>query len=135
MLRVEAEWTLPEEGGAPGERRTETYEVPDGSDIVLYLEETCLPPGATLCRVRMARIEMRRYTYVATAVQREEDGRTGYLIKFPDLSEARTFCWEESEIVPTAADCLREALRSRIRDREMFPDATAADGYLITVEI
>lgn len=54
-IRVQVEWTPPEEDGATGERRTETYEVPDGSDIVLYLEETCLPPGATLRRVRMER--------------------------------------------------------------------------------
>lgn len=55
MLRVEAEWTPPEEGGSPGERRTATYEVPDGADIVLYLEETCLPTGAVLQRIRLAR--------------------------------------------------------------------------------
>jgi antitoxin HicB len=58
------------------------------------------------------------YSYPAT-MQREEDGR--YLVRFPDLPEALTDGVDEAEALAEAADCLSEALASRIVDGEVVP--------------
>lgn len=39
----------------------------------------------------------------------------------PDFPEAHTFGWDEAGALEAAADCLREALWARARDREAIP--------------
>jgi antitoxin HicB len=58
------------------------------------------------------------YSYPAT-LERDEDGR--YVVRFPDLPEALTDGVDEKEALVEAADCLSEALASRIVDGEEIP--------------
>ncbi|WP_407528711.1 type II toxin-antitoxin system HicB family antitoxin [Methylobacterium oryzisoli] len=62
------------------------------------------------------------YTYPARFRQVEQEA---YLVDFPDLPEARTFGNDEAEAIAAASDCLREALRSRMRDQEEIPSPSA----------
>ena len=58
------------------------------------------------------------YTYPAIF----ERGSEGvYIARFPDFPEALTFGHSENEAAEAAVDCLREALRGRIRDGEDLP--------------
>ncbi len=54
---------------------------------------------------------------------RGADGR--YLAAFPDLPEALTDGGTEPEALQEAADCLSEALMSRIADKEVIPTPSA----------
>ena len=75
---------------------------------------------------------MRRpYSYPAT-LERDEDGR--YVVRFPDLLEALTDGADEKEALAEAADCLSEALASRIVDGEAIPlpSSSRAGEYLIS---
>ena len=58
------------------------------------------------------------YIYPAIVEQGEEGS---FIVRFPDFPEALTFGSTETEAVHEAADCLREALRGRIRDGENLP--------------
>jgi antitoxin HicB len=71
------------------------------------------------------------YSYPAT-LERDDDGR--YVVRFPDLPEALTDGADEDEAIAEAADCLSEALASRIVDGEEIPPATrgSAGQYLIS---
>jgi antitoxin HicB len=70
------------------------------------------------------------YSYPAT-LERDDDGR--YVVRFPDLPEALTDGADEDEAITEAADCLSEALASRIVDGEEIPPATRSAGqYLIS---
>lgn len=60
----------------------------------------------------------RFYTFPVTIVQ-EADGV--FMARFPDLPEALTFGATEDEAAAEAVDCLREALRARMRDGENIP--------------
>ncbi len=44
-----------------------------------------------------------------------------YLVSFPDLPEARTFGTSRENAQTQAVDCLREAMRRRIADKEPIP--------------
>lgn len=66
---------------------------------------------------------LKPYVYPALFRRVEEEA---YLVSFPDLPEARTFGNDEAEAAAAAADCLREALRSRIRDQEEIPTPSEA---------
>jgi antitoxin HicB len=44
-----------------------------------------------------------------------------YIVRFPDLPEALTFGTTVADAAHAAVDCLREALRGRIRDMEPIP--------------
>lgn len=70
------------------------------------------------------------YSYPAT-LERGEDGR--YVVRFPDLPEALTDGADEDEAIAEAADCLSEALASRIVDGEEIPPATFhSDQFLVS---
>lgn len=47
-----------------------------------------------------------------------------YIVSFPDIPEALTFGTSQEEAIEAAGDCLREALRGRIRDQEEIPEPT-----------
>jgi antitoxin HicB len=66
------------------------------------------------------------YSYPAT-LERDEGGR--YLVRFPDFPEALTDGADEQEALAEAADCLSEALASRIVDGEDIP--APSDGERI----
>jgi antitoxin HicB len=69
------------------------------------------------------------YSYPAT-LERDDDGR--YLVRFPDIPEALTDGADEDEAIAQAADCLSEALASRIVDGEEIPSPTLERGrYLV----
>jgi antitoxin HicB len=72
-----------------------------------------------------------RYSYPAT-LERDEDGR--YLVRFPDLPEALTDGADEIEALAEAADCLSEALASRIVDDEEIPPPSLVERgqYLVS---
>jgi antitoxin HicB len=72
-----------------------------------------------------------RYSYPAT-LERDEDGR--YLVRFPDLPEALTDGADEIEALAEAADCLSEALASRIVDGEEIPPPSLVERgqYLVS---
>ena len=59
-----------------------------------------------------------RYSYPAI-IERGEDGR--YVVRFPDFAEALTDGADKEEALVEAADCLSEALASRIVDDEEIP--------------
>jgi antitoxin HicB len=59
-----------------------------------------------------------RYAYPAR-LRRDEDGR--FVVSFPDLPEALTDGASLAEALAEAADCLSEALMSRIVDGEAIP--------------
>ncbi len=70
------------------------------------------------------------YSYPAT-LERDDDGR--YVVRFPDLPEALTDGADEDEAIAEAADCLSEALASRIVDGEEIPPATfPSDRFLVS---
>ena len=71
------------------------------------------------------------YSYPAT-LERDEDGR--YVVRFPDLPEALTDGVDKMEALAEAADCLSEALASRIVDGEEIPSPSSLDRgqYLIS---
>ena len=52
-------------------------------------------------------------------IDRGSDG--SFIVSFPDFPEALTFGHTEAEAADEAVDCLREALRGRIRDDEDIP--------------
>lgn len=58
--------------------------------------------------------------YIYPAVLRRVD-QEAYLVHFPDLPEARTFGQNKEDALLRAKDCLREAMRSRVRDQEEIP--------------
>ncbi len=58
------------------------------------------------------------YSY-GVILAKGEDGR--YMAYFPDLPEALTDGADEAEALAAAADCLSEALASRIVDGEQIP--------------
>jgi predicted RNase H-like HicB family nuclease len=58
------------------------------------------------------------YSYPAI-IERGEDGR--YVVRFPDFAEALTDGADKEEALVEAADCLSEALASRIVDDEEIP--------------
>jgi antitoxin HicB len=62
------------------------------------------------------------YSYPATFDWDEEGGR--FLVRFPDLPEALTDGADRQEALAAAADCLSEALASRIVDGEEIPPPT-----------
>ena len=70
---------------------------------------------------------MRGFSYPAI-LQRDEAGRV--LVLFPDLPEAVTDGANEAEALAEAADCLSEALASRIVDGEEIPLATSGDRHV-----
>jgi predicted RNase H-like HicB family nuclease len=74
---------------------------------------------------------MAAYSYPAI-FQPDEDGRL--VVRFPDLREALTDGADEPEALREAADCLSEALASRIVDGEEIPapGSLAAGQYLIS---
>lgn len=72
----------------------------------------------------------RTYAFPATIV-READGV--FMARFPDLPEAITFGATEDEAAAEAVDCLREALRARMRDGEDIPPPSEAPGGARTV--
>ena len=49
-----------------------------------------------------------------------EDGEI--IVTFPDFAEAITFGWTEEDALLQAQDCLREALRGRVRDGQDIPE-------------
>jgi predicted RNase H-like HicB family nuclease len=56
-----------------------------------------------------------------------------YLVRFPDLPEALTDGVDEDEALAEAADCLSEALASRIVDGEEIPSPSPErDRYLVS---
>lgn len=57
-------------------------------------------------------------------IRRGEEG--SYRVRFLDFPEAVTFGLTEAEAERSAVDCLREALRGRIRDREDIPAPSQA---------
>jgi antitoxin HicB len=61
------------------------------------------------------------YSYPAM-MEKDEGGR--YMVRFPDLPEALTDGAYEGEALTEAADCLSEALASRIVDGEEIPSPT-----------
>jgi len=63
------------------------------------------------------------YTYPAR-LEPDEDRRL--VVHFPDLPEALTDGADESEALTEAADCLSEALASRIVDQEKIPAPSPA---------
>jgi antitoxin HicB len=65
------------------------------------------------------------YSYPAT-LERDDGGR--YVVRFPDLPEALTDGADEDEAISVAADCLSEALASRIVDGEEIPSPTLDAG-------
>ena len=71
------------------------------------------------------------YSYPAT-LERDEGGR--YLVHFPDLPEALTDGVDKKEALVEAADCLSEALASRIVDGEEIPSPSSLNRgqYLIS---
>src|ERR1700730_2142987 len=70
------------------------------------------------------------YSYPAT-LERDDDGR--YVVRFPDLPEALTDGADEEEAIAEAADCLSEALASRIVDGEEIPSPNFQLGrYLVS---
>src|SRR5207247_11256376 len=73
----------------------------------------------------------RPYSYPAT-LERDEHGR--YVVRLPDLPEAVTDGADEKEALAEAADCLSEALASRIVDGEEIPSASSPrrGQYLIS---
>ena len=74
----------------------------------------------------------RSYSYPVT-LERDDDGR--YVVRFPDLPEALTDGADEGEAITEAADCLSEALASRIVDGEEIPSPTLTlDRYLVSPE-
>lgn len=60
-----------------------------------------------------------RFVYPAL-FRRGSEGE--FIVSFPDLPEALTFGRSEEEAFTAAQDCLREALRGRIRDWESIPE-------------
>lgn len=58
--------------------------------------------------------------------ERGEEGEL--LVTFRDLPEATTFGWSEEEAYAEAADCLGEALASRIRDEEGVPEPSPIEA-------
>ena len=73
------------------------------------------------------------YTYPAR-LEPDEDGRL--VVHFPDLAEALTDGADEAEALTEAADCLSEALASRIVDQEKIPTPSPAapDMHLVSPE-
>jgi predicted RNase H-like HicB family nuclease len=73
-----------------------------------------------------------RYHRCRPTLERDEDGR--YVVRFPDLPEALTDGMDEKEALVEAADCLSEALASRIVDGEAIPSPSRLDRgqYLIS---
>jgi antitoxin HicB len=70
------------------------------------------------------------YSYPAT-LEKDNDGR--YVVRFPDLPEALTDGADEGEAIAEAADCLSEALASRIVDGEEIPSPTSTlNGCLVS---
>jgi antitoxin HicB len=69
------------------------------------------------------------YSYGAILV-RGEDGR--YMAYFPNLPEALTDGADEAEALDAAADCLSEALASRIVDGELIPWNTEPGQHLVS---
>jgi antitoxin HicB len=65
-------------------------------------------------------------------LERDESGR--YVVRFPDLPEALTDGVDETEALVEAADCLSEALASRIVDGDEIPSPSSLDRgqYLIS---
>ena len=61
-------------------------------------------------------------------IDRGSDG--SFIVSFPDFPEALTFGHTEAEAADEAVDCLREALRGRIRDDEDIPTRVALAGRL-----
>ncbi|WP_395829367.1 type II toxin-antitoxin system HicB family antitoxin [Elstera sp.] len=61
----------------------------------------------------------------------DEGGR--FLVKFPDLPEALTDGATRAEALAEAADCLSEALASRIIDGETIPLPSAATDGMVPV--
>jgi antitoxin HicB len=68
-------------------------------------------------------------------MERDEGGR--YVVRFPDLPEALTDGAYEGEALAEAADCLSEALASRIVDGEEIPtpifDRSPTSGFCFLV--
>src|ERR1700674_4575590 len=73
------------------------------------------------------------YSY-GVILAKGEDGR--YMAYFPDLPEALTDGADEAEALTEAADCLSEALASRIVDHEEIPipSATGPDMHPVSPE-
>jgi antitoxin HicB len=69
------------------------------------------------------------YSYGAILVK-GEDGR--YMAYFPNLPEALTDGADEAEALAAAADCLSEALASRIVDGEQIPWNTEPGQHLVS---
>jgi antitoxin HicB len=69
------------------------------------------------------------YSYGAILVK-GEDGR--YMAYFPNLPEALTDGADEAEALDAAADCLSEALASRIVDGELIPWNTEPGQHLVS---
>jgi len=65
------------------------------------------------------------YRYPA-ALEADEEGRV--LVRFPDLPEALTDGADLAEALVEAADCLSEALASRMVDGEAIPSPTPLDA-------
>jgi len=65
-------------------------------------------------------------------LERDEGGR--YVVRFPDIPEALTDGVDEKEALVEAADCLSEALASRIVDGEQIPSPSSlgCGEYLIS---
>ena len=70
--------------------------------------------------------------YVFPAIV-EKGSEGSYILRFPDFPEAITFGHSEADALIEAVDCLREALRGRIRDCEDIPSPSAdvAEARLI----
>jgi antitoxin HicB len=73
------------------------------------------------------------YTYPAR-LEADEEGRL--VVRFPDLPEALTDGADQAEALAEAADCLSEALASRIVDRQEIPTPSRAgsDMHLVSPE-
>src|SRR5712692_7529442 len=73
------------------------------------------------------------YTYPAR-LEADEEGRL--VVHFPDLPEALTDGVDKAEALAEAADCITEALASRIVDHQEIPTPSRAgsDMYLVSPE-
>ena len=73
------------------------------------------------------------YTYPAR-LEADEEGRL--VVHFPDLPEALTDGVDQAEALAEAADCLSEALASRIVDHQEIPAPSRAgsDMHLVSPE-
>jgi antitoxin HicB len=62
----------------------------------------------------------------------DADGRIQ--VRFPDFPEALTDGADEAEAMAEAADCLAEAIASRVADGEAIPQPSALEPGMIMVE-